>query len=119
MDTDPGEFETTLKLCSSKHRRIILGILVREQRALTLNDLMKEIVKRNHHAAITDVPSRTVNQIYLSLCHQHVPKLADANVVTYENDRQLLEPTERLERMQPYLSAIFEIDPELDRTDTD
>lgn len=119
MKDDQGEFATTLELCRNEHRRIILAALLRDRRALTLNDLTKEVVRHNHPTSITDVPSEDVNQIHLSLYHQHVPKLLDAKVVTYDRARELIEPTERFGRLQPYLSTIIDADPDLEISDAD
>lgn len=119
MSEDRGEFDTALKMCCNEHRRIVLAVLMRERRALTLNDLAKEVVRHNHHTPITDIPSEDVIQIYLSLYHQHVPKLSDAEIVEYDREDKLVELTERFDRFQPYLSTIIEADPDLDISDID
>lgn len=118
MSDDSSEFDTALELCSNKHRRIVLAILLKEKRALTLNDLTKEIVKHNHHTLITDIPSEEVNRTYLLLYHQHIPKLSEMGIVTQEKEHQLVKPTEQLAQLQPYLSIIIGADPELDFFDT-
>ncbi|AHF99877.1 hypothetical protein HALLA_14845 [Halostagnicola larsenii XH-48] len=118
MSDATGELDTVLELCRVEHRRIVLAILLKDRRALTLNDLTKEIVRHNHRMSITDVPSETVSRIHLSVVHQHVPKLADAKVITYDRERQLVEPTDRLDGLESSLSTIIGLDSDLDILDT-
>ncbi|WP_425606551.1 DUF7344 domain-containing protein [Halomontanus rarus] len=108
-----------LDLCRDQHRRIVLAILMEQQRAVSLNDLTKDVITYNHHLSITEAPDEVVDQIYLTLSHIHVPKLVDNRVVTYDRERQLVSPTERLDQLQPYLTTIIEMDPHLDIAGSD
>ncbi|QFU84757.1 DUF7344 domain-containing protein [Natronorubrum aibiense] len=113
MSEDVGNFDTALELCCDQHRRIVLAIIIKEQRPLSLNDLSKSIVRHNHHLTITEVPAEEVTQIYLSLYHIHIPKLVANGVLEYDRERQLVQPTERLEQLEPYLATIIDADPGL------
>ncbi|WP_290810268.1 hypothetical protein [Halovivax sp.] len=119
MDAGPSEFDIALELCRDEPRRIALAVIERERRALTLNDLTRAVAEERHGAPITDVPGDDVNRIHLSLHHRHVPKLSDADVVEYDRERGLVEPTDRFDRLGPHLSAIIEADPELEILDAD
>ena len=107
-------FDSVLDLCRNQHRRIVLGILVAEQRSVTLNDLIEGVFKYNHHTppteAVEDVLSKTRN----SLSHHHLPKLASEGLIMYEPDREHVEATEQLEEVQPTLSTILDADPNLE-----
>lgn len=108
------EYDTVLDLCRDQQRRIVLAVLADQQRSLTLNDLVKTIIKHNHHRSVTAVSGDELSRIRLSLFHEHVPALEAASVIDYDSDRELVEPTERFDELQPYLSAIIEADPELE-----
>ena len=108
------EFDTVLDLCRDRHRRIILAVLADQQRPLTVNDLVKTIIKHNHQRSVTAVSADEVSQIRLSLDHQYIPALEAASVIDYDSDRELVEPTERFGELQPYLSAVIEADPDLE-----
>ncbi|MDQ2049169.1 hypothetical protein RBH26_01595 [Natronolimnohabitans sp. A-GB9] len=108
------EFDTVLDLCRDRQRRIVLAVLADQQRSLTLNDLVKAISKHNHHRDVTAVSGDELSQIALSLYHEHIPMLETASVIDYDSERDLVEPTERFDELQPYLSAIVEADPELE-----
>ncbi len=107
-------FDTVLDLCGNKHRRIVLAVLAEEQRSLTVNDLRGTILTYNHHTPVTDASEEVLTEIRASLSHTHIPKLESAGVIEYDSERQLVEPTERFDQLQPHLSTILDIDPNLD-----
>lgn len=107
-------FDTTLELCSDKYRRIILAALATEQRSLTVNDLSKTIFEYNNQLKVVDASEEIRTETQLSLHHSHIPKLESAGVIEYDPERKLVEPTEQFNQLQPYLSAILCIDPDLD-----
>lgn len=40
--------------------------------------------------------------MYISLYHKHIPKLADADLVRYDQERDTVTVTERVERIEQY-----------------
>jgi DNA-binding transcriptional ArsR family regulator len=108
------DFDMVLDLCRDSHRRIILAVLIEEQRSLTVNDLTKTILKHNHQTSITEVPKEELTKIQLSLVHTHLPKVEMEGVIEYDRERQIVEPTEQFDQLQPYLSAIINLDPGLE-----
>ncbi|MGQ3412107.1 DUF7344 domain-containing protein [Natrinema sp. LN54] len=114
MTEDPIAFDAVLDLCRDKHRRIILAVLAEERRSLTVNDLRKTILSCDHHLPVTETSEATLTEIERSLHHTHIPKLESAGVIDYDSDRQLVEPTDQFDRLQPHLSAILDIDPTLE-----
>lgn len=114
MSEDSIAFDSVLDLCQNQHRRIILGTLAEEQRSLTLNDLMQAVLKYNHQTPITEVSNDVLTEIRLSLYHVHLPKLASEGLINYDPERQLVEPTEQFDQVQPTLSTILDVDPSLE-----
>lgn len=114
MSEDPIEFDTVLGLCRDRHRRIVLALFAAQRRTLTVRDLTRAVVKHNHHAQLPAVSEETLRRIRYSLHHVHVPKLAASGVVEYDRDRQLVNPTDRFDQLQPALSAIVAADPDLE-----
>lgn len=114
MSEGSPTFDSVLDLCQHQHRRIVLGILAAERRSLTLNDLTQTVLKYNHHTAITEASEDVLTEIRLSLYHVHLPKLASDGLITYDPDRQLVEPTEKFERVQPTVSTILDADSTLE-----
>ncbi|WP_254863927.1 DUF7344 domain-containing protein [Halovivax gelatinilyticus] len=116
MSEDPIAFDAVCDLCRDTRRRIILAVLAEERRSLTMDDLERAILAYNHLTSVADASSEVLTDIRVSLCHAHVPKLESAGVIEYDSDRQLVDPTERFDRLQPHLAAILDTDPNLDES---
>jgi len=114
MSETASTVDSVLDVCRHQHRRIVLALLAAERRSLTLNDLTKSVIKYNHQASPTEVSEDLRTEIRLSLYHTHLPKLASDGLITYDPDRQLVEPTEQFEQVQPTVSTILDADPTLE-----
>lgn len=114
MSMDSLAFDSVLELCRDQHRRIVLGVLTAEGRSLTLNDLTQTIFKYNHQMPITEVSAEVVTGVRVSLYHRHLPKLAAAGLIEFDSERRLVEPTTRLEQLQPTLTTILNADSTLE-----
>ena len=110
MSETTSTIDSVLDVCRHQHRRIVLALLATEQRSLNLNDLTKSVIKYNHQASPTTVSADVLTEIRLSLYHNHLPKLASEGLVTFDRDRQLVEPTEQFEQVQPTLATILDAD---------
>ena len=72
------------------------------------------VLEYNHQASPTEVSEDVLTEIRLSLYHIHLPKLASDGLVTFDPDRQLVEPTEQFEQVQPTLATILDANPTLE-----
>ncbi|MFC7216162.1 hypothetical protein ACFQO4_19040 [Saliphagus sp. GCM10025334] len=79
-----------------------------------MNDLIKAIVKHDHHESITEVSAEVLTQIGIELKHAHIPRMEETGVIEYNSKRQLAGPTDQFDQLQPYLSAIINADPALE-----
>jgi len=88
-DTRSLDESTLHDLLSSERRRHVLDCLA-EHGSMALPDLADEVAAREHDAHLPQVPEEAVLTTYLSLYHSHVPKLTDAAVVSYNQDRDVV-----------------------------
>jgi hypothetical protein len=110
MSKTRSTVDSILDVCRHQHRRIVLALLAAEQRSLTLNDLTKTVLEYNHQASPTTVSADVLTEIRLSLHHVHLPKLASEGLVTFDPDRQLVDPTKQFEQVEPTLATILDAD---------
>ena len=75
---------------SHQRRRCVLRCLGEHQTPLTLADLADEVTAREQEAPLPDVPAEEVKRVYVSLYHTHIPKLADADLVEYTQERDMV-----------------------------
>ncbi|GAB3025070.1 DUF7344 domain-containing protein [Natronobiforma cellulositropha] len=94
------------ELCRDHHRRLVLSILLDDERPMTLNDLSKGVATRAHGRPITELPDDAVVDTYCRLYHIHIPKLADAGALTHDVERNLVDTGERYGALRPYVSRI-------------
>ena len=114
MSVESLAFDSVLDLCQHQHRRIVLGTLAGEQRSLTLDDLTEAVLKYNHQTRLAEASEDVITEIHLSLYHVHLPKLASEGLIHYDSERQLVDPTEQFDQMQPTLTTIVDADPFLE-----
>jgi len=100
--------DTVFEVLAERRRRYLLGSLAEHGYSLTLADLADEVASREYDAHITEIPEDDVLEIYLSLYHQHVPKLADADVVAYDQDHDLVARAENASVVERVMDVAIE-----------
>lgn len=86
------------------HRRRHVLVCLDQHDRLALADLADEVAAREHDEPIAEIPEEEVLCIYSSLWHAHVPKLVEANVVEYDQDRDIVSLGANADQLQQYLS---------------
>lgn len=76
-------------LLADGRRRRVLGLLW-EHNVLSLGDAAEEIAVEERGEPITAIPRQEVLDVYFSLYHDHVPRLADAGVIEYDQESDTL-----------------------------
>lgn len=100
---DELALDTIFDLLSHRYRRKVVDLLTTHDQGLTMNDIRNKVAEQEQDANITDISSEWVEQLHLMLHHVHLPKLADAGVVHYDHEQQLVEPTQKLDLLDQYL----------------
>ena len=60
--------------------------------SLTLPDAAEEVAVRETGRKVTELSAERVHQIYISLYHDHLPRLVEANLLEYDQERDLVSP---------------------------
>lgn len=82
--------DTLFDALAHQRRRHAIAALLEHDPPITLPDLADEVAVRERETALTKIPAETVKRIYLSLYHSHVPKLADAGIVEYSQEQDMV-----------------------------
>ena len=90
---DPPDEDTLLDLLSNGRRRYALRCL-NEHVTMTLADVAEEIAVWERETTIDNISAEEVKEIYTALYHVHVPKMESVNVVTYDQQNDLVGLTE-------------------------
>ena len=103
----PGEelsVDAIYDLVTSSRRREVLSLFVTREQPLTLRDLTHGVAQAEEGAEITDISQERVAEIRITLYHVHLPKLAEHGVVSVDEKRDVVEPTENLDQFEPFLT---------------
>jgi hypothetical protein len=73
----------------TRYRRLVVDRLC-EHTTLTVADLADEIAVSEHDAPLDEIPPMAVVDIYTELCQTHLPELARASLVVYDEERELV-----------------------------
>ncbi|AGB33056.1 hypothetical protein C488_15842 [Natrinema pellirubrum DSM 15624] len=79
-------------LLSDQRRRLLLRVMRTYDEELTLPDAAEEVAIRETGHGVTDIPAERVTEVYLSLYHDHLPRLVDAGLLVYDQERDLVAP---------------------------
>lgn len=90
MSEEPIDAQTTPPLLQHPRRALLVECLLEYDEAVSLPDLADEVAVRELDAELTAIEAEVVRDIYLSLYHTHVPKLAEAGIIEYDQSADLV-----------------------------
>ncbi|AEH38582.1 DUF7344 domain-containing protein [Halopiger xanaduensis] len=79
-------------LLANERRRLLLAVMTSYGEAITLPDAAEEVAVRETGRAVTELSGEQVANVYLSLYHDHLPRLVDAGLLEYDQERDLVSP---------------------------
>lgn len=108
-------WETVFALGSEPRRLALVRVLAAHERTLTIDDLAKEIAVRRTGKEITEISGDRLVRCRIALHHSHVPRLVEAGAVTYDSERGVVDPNERLAAIHSRLESVGTGDGDSDR----
>lgn len=79
-------FDDLFDVLSHHRRRYVIECLIRYGSPMTLPDLADECVVMEHQRAFDSIPAETVQRMYMSLYHTHIPKLVECGAIEYDQE---------------------------------
>jgi hypothetical protein len=101
-DLDLG---AVLRVLDHPRRRYLVTTLVNGRSEAPLSELATEIAAREHDKPVTDVTPREESAVHTSLHHSHVPRLVDADIVTYDPDDESVVRAANADRVRAVLHS--------------
>lgn len=88
------DLDTLFSMLSDERRRYALYCLDEHRNPVALADLADEVARLEHDArTVAEVPAEDVKSVYMSLYHNHVPRLEDAGIVSYSQSADTVRLT--------------------------
>lgn len=94
------------ELLSNRRRRHALWLVHRHDR-VSLPDIAEEVTVDETGADITEIDPESVRDTYMMLYHSDVPKLADADVVAYDQELDMVATGENFRLVADILTQHF------------
>ncbi|PCR92752.1 DUF7344 domain-containing protein [Natrinema ejinorense] len=85
-------FDAAFALLADQRRRLLLTVMRTYGEELTLPDAAEEVAVRETGHNVTNISAERVQEVYLSLYHDHLPRLVDAGLLEYDQERDLVAP---------------------------
>lgn len=93
--TRPHSVDELFVLVTDRRRRRLLSVLGTVDGPIAVSRLASEIAARSDESARTAGSERAVE---ISLVHEHLPRLASMDLITYDRDRRRVRPTAEFAR---------------------
>ncbi|AEH38165.1 DUF7344 domain-containing protein [Halopiger xanaduensis] len=105
--TEPILTEDELfEILSNRRRRHILHELMREGDTLDIGTLSQQIAAWEDGLELHEVTSSDRKRVYTALHQSHLPKMDEAGVVDFNQDRGTVSPTPALEDVEIYMDIV-------------
>ncbi|WP_049926130.1 DUF7344 domain-containing protein [Halopiger goleimassiliensis] len=91
-EDSPESVDETLELLANSRRRRFLEVMRTYDEQLTLPDAAEEVAVREAGQSVRDLSAERVRDVYISLYHDHLPRLVDAGLLEYDQERDLVAP---------------------------
>lgn len=101
--SDAPALDVLFDVLADQRRRYTLECLREFRTPMALSDLADEVASREQERPVPDIPAEEVKQVYMSLYHVHIPKMADANIVEYTQEQDMVVLTPESEHVEPFI----------------
>lgn len=100
--------DITFEILKNSRRRTVLEYLRDEEDTVTIGELAEHIAAIENDTTVQQLNAQQRKRVYIGLYQCHLPKMDDANVVDFNQDRGLVTITETAEPLFDYLDTVDE-----------
>lgn len=101
--TDVLSKDRIFQLLSVQRRRDVLEYLHEVEPETTLGTLAEHVAAKENEIDVQDLSAAQRKRVYVGLYQSHLPKLDDANVIDYDQDRGSIAIRPEAAQLIPYL----------------
>ena len=105
---DGGELseEEVFEVLSNRRRRFVIHALKRAEGPVDVSELSAHVTAWERGVALDEVRYEDRRNVYSTLRRTHLPKLEEKNVVTVDEEANVVEPTPELEELDIYVEVL-------------
>lgn len=98
--------DVVFKLLAHPQRRFVLDYLLDAGTAVLVSELVEQVAAWKADCPVDRLSDDDRKQAAIPLQHTHLIKLADAGIIHYDEDHQLVEVTSAVATLAPYLQLL-------------
>lgn len=106
FDVDGDGRDELFDALSNQRRRVLLYALRGEKTPVSVADLTTKLVSWEAHRSVPDRSGDDREAIEISLLHNHLPKLADAELIEYDATRRSVLLANRTDELRAHLQTM-------------
>lgn len=106
--------DVTFEILKNRRRRLVLEYIRNSEETITIGELAEHIAAIENDITVQQLNAQQRKRVYIGLYQCHLPKMDDAGVVEFNQDRGLIDPGENVDPVYEYLEVD---DQEPQRTD--
>lgn len=103
-DSNELSLDVVCELLANQRRQYVFACLLDHSQAIAVTELAEDVAVRENDRLLTEISKETVRTISMSLYHSHIPKLADAGAVEYNQEHDLVQVSETTDLVESVLS---------------
>lgn len=107
-NTETLSEDRVFEALSRQRRRFALHCLQKYEDPMALADMADEIAVWENDTDIVDISAEEVKRVYISLYHTHIPKLADAGIVEYSQEQDMVALSENAEQLSSHVDSFVD-----------
>ncbi|WP_293032386.1 ArsR family transcriptional regulator [Natronococcus sp.] len=97
--------DVIFELLKNRRRREVLAYLLEAEETVTLGELAEQIAAWENDTDVNALSSDQRKRVYVALYQTHLPKMDDAGIVEYDQDRGLITLADNADLLMMYLDT--------------
>jgi len=103
--TDELPLDVTFEVLKNRRRRLVLEYLRDTEETVTIGELAEHIAAIENDITVKQLNAQQRKRVYVGLYQCHLPKMDDAGVVEFDQNRGRIEPGDNVEGLYDYLDV--------------
>lgn len=105
-ERQPRETQDVYDVLRNERRRYALHALSVADGPVAVGDLADRVAAWEHDTTIEEVTERERHRVYTSLQQVHLPRLDEADLVRFDEDQRIVDPSPEIETYDVYLDVV-------------
>ncbi|RKD97201.1 DUF7344 domain-containing protein [Halopiger aswanensis] len=108
FSTEVQSADTIFALLSNQRRRYVVNVLSEQEPPIALHDLIISVSSLEAETEPENIAAETIDEVATTLNHVHLPKLDDANIISYNTETNTVTSVQT-EKLKLLMSSVEDV----------